>query len=306
MAAPEPAPAPPAGLAATPHRYGEVYDRGYQHYDGPRLGRRHAIAALIRYSMKRALGIKKSWTSKVVPILLYLAVSVVVIVPIGIRAFLPSASVLEYWDFFGFIFALQGIFVATIAPEMLCGDRRENVLQLYFSRAITRLDYLIGKLAATAILTLTMSFVPAAIYWLGRQLLEDKPLSAIRHNADDLGRLAVVGILLACYLGAIGLTVSSFTGRKSIAVAIIVIGFLLSTTLAYALSAAVNNEDLRRFFVFLSPADTINEFVHVLFRQPSLTTSFGDPFNVSIYIAEMIAVIAACCGIMYWRYVPND
>ncbi|MER3436634.1 MAG: hypothetical protein C4346_02890, partial [Chloroflexota bacterium] len=121
MATPESTPAPPAGLAARPHRYGEVYD---QHYDGPRLGRRHAIAALIRYSMKRALGIKKSWTSKVVPMLLYLAVSVVVIVPIGIRAFLPSASVLEYWNFFGFIFALQGIFVATIAPEMLCGDRR--------------------------------------------------------------------------------------------------------------------------------------------------------------------------------------
>ncbi|MER3436635.1 MAG: hypothetical protein C4346_02895, partial [Chloroflexota bacterium] len=106
--------------------------------------------------------------------------------------------------------------------------------------------------------------------------------------------------------GAIGLTVSSFTGRKSIAVAIIVIGFLLSTTLAYALAAAVNNEDLRRFFVFLSPGDTINEFVRVLFRQPSLPASFGDPFNVSLYIAVMLGVIAACCGIMYWRYVPND
>ena len=110
--------------------YGEIYDRGYKHYDGPRLGRRRAFDALVRYSMKRALGIKKGWTSKVVPIILYIAVSLTVVIPLGVEAFLPSASVLTYWDFFQFIFLIQGIFVATIAPEMLCGDRRENVLSL--------------------------------------------------------------------------------------------------------------------------------------------------------------------------------
>ena len=76
--------------------------------------------------------------------------------------------------------ASRGIFVATIAPEMLCPDRRENVLTLYFSRAITRLDYVLAKLAATAILTLTLSFVPAAILWLFRNLLADAPLSRAR------------------------------------------------------------------------------------------------------------------------------
>ena len=89
---------------------------------------------------------------------------------------------LEYWDFFGFIFLIEGIFVATIAPEMLCGDRRENVLSLYFSRAITRFDYLLAKLVAAAILTLTISLVPCILYWLGRQFLDDSPMSAIKDN----------------------------------------------------------------------------------------------------------------------------
>jgi ABC-2 type transport system permease protein len=306
VVAPETPMSSPAIATAAPARHGEVYDRGYQHYDGPRLGRRHAVSALIRYSMKRALGIKKSWTSKVIPILLYLAVAIVVVIPIGIRAFLPSAGVLEYWDFFGFIFVLEGIFVATIAPEMLCGDRRENVLSLYFSRAITRFDYLLAKLGATAILTLTMSFVPAAIYWLLRQLLEDKPLSALAHNADDLGRIAVAGVLIAFYLGSIGLTISSFTGRKSIAVAIIIIGFLVSTTLAYTLAAAVEDDTLQRFFVFLSPTDVIEGFVFRLFDQPVFEDEFGEAFGLTEYVAGMLVVIAACCGIMYWRYVPND
>ena len=34
----------PATAAEQPSRYGEVFDRGYRHYDGPRLGRNHALA----------------------------------------------------------------------------------------------------------------------------------------------------------------------------------------------------------------------------------------------------------------------
>ena len=56
-------------IPAESPRYGEVYDRGYTHYDGERLGRGHAFGALIRYSIQRALGIKKPWTAKVVPII---------------------------------------------------------------------------------------------------------------------------------------------------------------------------------------------------------------------------------------------
>jgi ABC-2 type transport system permease protein len=295
----------PVGAIPQPARYGEIYDRGYQHYDGPRLGRRHAFWALSRYSMKRALGIKKGWTSKVVPILLYVAVALVVVIPLGVEAFIPSASVLEYWDFFGFIFLIQGIFVATIAPEMLCGDRRENVLALYFSRAITRLDYLLAKLVAASILTLTISLVPAALYWLGRQFLDDNPMTAIKDHADDLGRIVVCGVLIAAYLGAIGLAVSSFTGRKSIAVAIIIVGFVISTSLAYALAAAIDSE-ITRYFVLLSPLDTIETLSYRLFEQPLFDDEFGEALSLWQMVVGIVGIIAACLGVMYWRYVPNE
>ena len=295
-----------AGLAPTAApaaRYGEIYDRGYQHYDGPRLGRSHAIWALVRYSMKRALGIKKGWGSKVIPILLYLGVTLPVVISIGIRAFLPSANVLDYAAFFGFIFVIEGIFVATIAPEMLCGDRRENVLALYFSRAITRADYLFAKLVATALLTLTVSFVPAAILWLGRQLLEDAPLTAIRDNLGDLGRIALAGVLIAFYLGAIGLMISSFTGRKSIAVAIIVLGFLIAESLAGGLTFALEDETaLDRYILFLSPSSTVAGLVGRLFGEAGL----GIEVSLGLILAEMAAIILVCCAVMYLRYVPDE
>jgi len=293
-------PAPPAA-PAQPARYGEVYDRGYQHYDGPRLGRLHAQWALVRYSMKRALGIKKGVGAKIMPILLYVAVLMPVIVSLGIRSFVPTADVLDYADFFGFIFVIEGIFVATIAPEMLCGDRRENVLALYFSRAITRADYLLAKLLATAILVLTVSLIPAAILWLGRQLILDDPLQAMGDNIDDLGRILLAGTLIAFFLGAVGLVVSAFTGRKSIAVAIIVIGFVVFESLAGALRFGID-DDWGKYVLFLSPSSTIAGLVGRLFDEPGL----GVEADLWQIIAVMGGVILVAGGIMYLRYVPDE
>ncbi len=296
-----------APIAAGTDRYGEIYDRGYQHYDGPRLGRRHAIWALVCYSMKRALGIKRGIGAKIIPILLYVSVALPVVISIGIRAFLPTANVLDYDDFFAFIFIIEGIFVATIAPEMLCGDRRENVLALYFSRAITRADYLLAKLVATAILTLTVSCVPAAILWLGRQLLADGPLAAMRDNLDDLGRIVVAGALIAVYLGAIGLLISSFTGRKSIAVAIIVLGFIIAESLAGSLLFAVDlDQEIRRFVVFLSPSNTVGGFADELFHGGTGGPSDELGLSTWAHAGAMAAVVLVCGAVMYWRYVPDE
>lgn len=290
--------------SAEPARRGEVYDRGYRHYEGERLGRRHAFWALVRYSMKRALGIKKGWGSKIIPIIVYIAVLIPVIVSIGIKGFLPSANIISYDSLFGLIFGIEGIFVATIAPEMLCGDRRENVLALYFSRAITRLDYVLAKLTAAAILTLTVSFVPAAFYWLGLQLLADHPLAALKDNFGDLGRIAICGVLIAFYLGALGLMVSSFTGRKSVAVAIIIIGFIAISALAVALYVGLEGRSYRHYVLFLSPADTARGLAVKLFSPRQFTRDLT--FSVWAYGGAMVATVVGAIGVMLWRYVPED
>ena len=287
-----------------PARYGEVFDRGYKHYDGPQLGRGAAAWALVRYSAKRALGIKKSWTAKIIPILLYVAAAFPVILVVGITAFAPNAEVWDYADFFIFTFVIEGLFVATIAPEMVCGDRRENVLPLYFSRAITRLDYLLAKLVATALLTLTISFIPAFLLWLFLQLLADAPLSAMGDNLDDLARVAVAGGLIALYLGAIGLMISSFTGRKSVAVAVIVVAFLITQALGVALFEAVDRGSAYRdYLVFLSAGQTTIGLVGALWPASDIELS---ELALWTYVAVMLAVVAICCLVMLWRYVPDE
>ena len=82
-------------MSAAPGQYGEIFDRGYRHYDGPRLGQAQAIWALARYSMARSLGMRRPWTAKIIPMLLYAAVAIPVLIAIGIRAFFPAFQFLE-------------------------------------------------------------------------------------------------------------------------------------------------------------------------------------------------------------------
>jgi hypothetical protein len=288
-------------------RYGEIYDRGYQHYLGTRLGRRHAIWALITYSIKRAMGIKKSWTAKVIPIILYLAVIGVVLVLVAIEAFAgAAANTMNYPDYFVLIYLIEGAFVATIAPEMLCGDRRENVLSLYFSRAISRWDYVFSKLTATAILTMTISTVPAIFLWFFRQLLADQPITALTDNFDQLLKILLIGTLIAFYLGCGGLVISSFTGRKSIATAIIFVGYAVLEGLIASLMEAVKGDRARDLIILASPSQVINELSNKLFHSYD-ARDFGHPgYAAPVYVAVAIAVVIIGVIIMVWRYVPED
>jgi ABC-2 type transport system permease protein len=290
-------------MSAPPPQYGEIFDRGYLHYDGPRLGQPHAIWALARYSMARAVGIHRPWTAKIIPLLLYAAVAIPVAVGIGIRAFFPAFQFLDYPQYFGAIFLLEGIFVALIAPEMLSSDRHDNLLPLYFSRPIGRTAYVVAKLLGAGLLTLSISLLPAAVLWLGNGLLAPEPLPAMRASLDDLGRIAVAGTMIAFYLGAIGLTISGFTSRKSVAVGVIILGFVLSESLSLALVRALRDRgDLAKWVFALSPSRSITAMLGGLWNVPDL--SEGVPLFASL--AVMVAVIAVCCAVMFAWYQRRD
>lgn len=316
MASPSPtadglANGPSGGITPEQARFGEVYDRGYQHYLGERQGRRAAYWALITYSMKRAMGIKKSWSAKIIPFLLYLAVAGTVLVIIGIEAFLPdtisTTEVMSFPDYFNFIFLIEGAFVAAIAPEMLCGDRREKVLALYFSRAITRLDYIIAKVLATAILTTTIAVVPAVLLWLFRQLLANKPITAITDNADQLGKIIVIGTAISLYLGTLGLMISSFTGRKSIAVAVIFVSYGVLEGLVNGVREAVDSQRINHLLGFVSPALT-TDFMARYWLEPPTTFrgDFSGEYAWYYYLAAIVVTIAVAVLVMLWRYLPED
>ena len=293
--------------AAGARPYGEVFDRGYRHYDGPRKGRGQAVRSLIIYSMKRAMGIRKSWTAKVLPILLYVSVIIPLIAMIAISAIVPEFTFASYSGYLSAIFLTVGIFVATTAPEMICVDRHERTLPLYFSRAIARFDYVIAKVVAMTLLTMTMSVVPAVLLWLGRQLTAEHVGRAMRDNIGDLWRVIFVGVMIALVLSTTALAVSSLTNRKGVAITIIVIGFIVLTAVAQtAMSLLLDEYDWAKYFLAIDFSTLFAGLSDHMFHDVDDWIINRHDFSLGQYLAYMFGLIVVSILFLRWRYAPRD
>jgi ABC-2 type transport system permease protein len=296
-----------AGAPMPAQPYGEVFDRGYQHYDGVRAGRSHAIQALIWYSVKRGLGIKKKWTAKIIPAALYVFAYIPAIVVVGVLSFVPAGTDLSYPFLNQFIrFALL-VFAAATAAEMLCDDRRENVLSLYFSRAITRVDYLAAKVAALAILTGTIALGPPLLLFLGKTFLADNPISYFGHHVGDLGRVVAFALLISAYFSAIGLSVAAYTNRKGVATAIFIGGMIIIGGLANALYAALDTS-ARKYLLLVSPFDLVESISHWLFNddRPANESLGAAQLSGGLMVAGVLVAVAIASFIMYRRYLADE
>ena len=164
-----------APVAAATSATGSIYDLGYQGYDGPRLGRRQAIAALFVHSLKASFGIGRGGRAKVVPIGLTALSIIPAVVAIGFQALLGRAgggpsgveSPIRYDTYYGYVQTLVMLFVAAQASELLGRDQRYSVLSLYFSRALLRVDYALAKAAALVAAILVVVLTPQLLIFVG-------------------------------------------------------------------------------------------------------------------------------------------
>ena len=210
-------------LPPTPGLTGAVYDRGYRPYVGPRGGRREAAFAVWRLSVRRALGLRRSWRQKVFPWSLLAIATVPAVVFVGIAWALRNdtydlqefmtTDFLTYREYVGVSMSLL-LFVALSAPDILCPDRANRVLPLMFSRPLTGNDYVAAKLGALTFILFGFGFLPQVVLFVGRMLVSDGALDYFTDNAEVLWQVPVAVLLLAFYYAALGLALASLTDRR--------------------------------------------------------------------------------------------
>ena len=215
---------------------GAVYDRGYRPYEGPRGRRGAATLALYKASMRRALGIRRSWRQKVAPFTLLAIVTIPAIVNVGIgyvtrdRFLSERIRIITYREYVGVSAALL-LFVALVAPDVVCPDRRQHVLPLMFARPITGVDYVVAKLGAIGTILFAFSFLPQVVLFVGNMLVSDSALDYFTGHLDVLWKVPLAVVLLAAYYAVIGVAIASLTDRRIVAGAS-VIGLFLVTSIA--------------------------------------------------------------------------
>ncbi len=214
---------------------GAVYDRGYRPYEGPRGRRGAATLALYKASMRRALGIRRSWRQKFAPFVLLGVVTIPAIVNVGIgyvtRGRLNDRlEIITYRDYVGVSSALL-LFVALVAPDVMCPDRRQRVLPLMFARPLTGVDYVVAKVGAITSILFAFSFLPQVVLFIGNMLVSDSAYSYFTGHLDILWKVPLSVVILALYYAVIGVAIGSLTERRIVAGAS-VIGLLLITSIS--------------------------------------------------------------------------
>lgn len=229
-----------AGRSGHAGRSGAVYDRGYRPYDGELGGRPAARRALYKASMRRAVGLRRSWRQKFFPWLLLAVASVPAIVWVGVAYITRNtpASAIEiitFREYLGVSTALL-VFVGLAAPDVLCPDRRNRTLPLLFSRPLTGTDYVVAKVGAIASLVFLFSFLPQVVLYVGQMLVSDSALTYVRDNLEVLWQVPLGTAAFSLYFSSLACMISSLTTRRLIAAASLLILLLASSAFAAGLS----------------------------------------------------------------------
>ena len=223
---------------------GEIFDIGYQHYDGPRNGRLHAVWSLWVNGFRTTLGLGRGARAKILPILMFLCVTAPAAGIVLLAAILgpEEALIPSHEDYYELISLFMLLFSAVIAPELLIPDRRSGVISLYLVRPLTAIDYVAARWSAFLALSLVLAYSGQVFLLIGFLLTAGDPVDYLRDNWLDIPKFLAAGAIVALFVTTIPLAVSAFTTRRAYASAFVIGVFIISLPLAASLTSATSCE----------------------------------------------------------------
>jgi ABC-2 type transport system permease protein len=288
---------------------GAVYDRGYRPYDGPRGGRRTATFALYKASIRRALGIRRSWRQKVAPFVLLAVVTVPAVVNVGIayitrdRIGQDTIQIINYRDYVGVSSALL-VFVALTAPDIVCPDRRQRVLPVLFARPLKGVDYVVAKVGALFTILFLFSFLPQVLLYVGQTLVSPGSLSYVEDHLDVLWQVPLAVAVMALFHAVIGVALASLSSRRIVAGASIIGLFLVTSITANILLGPPDERTGESYAGLLNLVQVPLFLRDVIFeghldQGGSLTGADG---GALLALLVYVAVVLAGMGVLLYRY----
>ena len=217
----------------------EIFDLGYQPYEGDRRGRWSRRRAMWKDGIRTSLGLGRGTAAKIAPWLLIGLALVPMVVFVVLAAFLGSVPTSDddfelpsYAEYFDFALLPLGLFAAVVAPLLLCPDRRDGVLSLYAARPITPRDYIGSRWAAFFTVAVLVVCVPELILFVWNGLDARDLGQWLEDNWDTPVRFFAAGVVVAAVYTTLTLFIASFTARRAYAtiatLAVLFIGSAIS------------------------------------------------------------------------------
>lgn len=202
----------------------EIFDLGYQPYEGERTSRRARRRAIWRDGVRISLGLGRGTTAKIAPWLLIGLAFVPAVVLIVIAAFVGSVAsdpddfeLPSYAEYYEFAVVPLALFAAVVCPLLVVPDRRDGVLSLYAARPITPLDYVSSRWVGFLTVVATVACLPEAALFAWNALDARSTGTWLRDNWDVVPRFLLAGVLVGAALTSLSLFAASFTTRRAYA-----------------------------------------------------------------------------------------
>jgi len=170
-----------------------IHDQGYRRYEGRREAHGHTWLVITRAGIMERLRERKFLGLLLFAWLPFLVRSV----QLYVASNYPQASFLNATPaMFRDYLSQQGVFVFFITlyvgSGLIANDRRANALQIYLSKPLTRVDYVVGKLATLLIFLTFVTWVPGILLLLMQILfagsLADQDAARAHRNPVDMDR----------------------------------------------------------------------------------------------------------------------
>ena len=299
-----------AGGAASAGPAGSIYDLGYRRYDGPRLGRRHAVRSLYAYSLRGTFGIGRSGRAKIAPFLLAFLALLPALIAVGIAALVTQAganssieSPIRYGTYLSFSGTVLILFCAAQAPELVGRDQRYQVLPLYFSRALRRSDYALAKLCALWTALALVFLTPETLIFAGRVLASKDVPAAFFDNIPQVPPILAITAVMALTFGGISLALASFTPRRAYATAAIIAAFIVPPIVA-SIIAQLSNGPVTVIAALFDPTDLLEGANSFFFgTHSSNDVLVGSGLPAAAFAAVLLLYGAATAAITIRRYL---
>lgn len=298
MTAPFP-PGPPT-TSALDRGDARILDRGYRRYEGERRGVAASVQSLVVHSVQRAFGLRRTVWAKVLPILSVAVAYVPAIVFVGLVSLygkdrITTTDLPTYGQYYRFIVSAIVVFVAFVAPEVLCTDRRTGMLGIYLSSPLTRDTYLLSKAIAIASVLATACLGPPLVMLVAFVLQGNGP-SGFGGLLLVLLRVLIAGVCITAFFTSLSIAIASFTNRKAIASASVILLVLLSGAITGSLvNGAGANQALFLFNIVLVPFDLARRI------HGERSESMPDVAAVAVWGAWAAWTVTAAL-VARWRY----
>jgi len=281
-----------------------IYDLGYRSYDGVRLGRAYAVVSLFTYSLRAVFGLGRSWVSKLFPIGLAILALVPALVQLAVAAISPGDfEFAKPENYFGFVNIVLALFCAVAAPEVVGRDQRHHTLALYFSRSLSRTDYVTAKLAGLLVALLIVLLTPQILLLTGNAVATDTVVSYLKDHLDQVPPIVGSALVVGAMMTSLSLAIACQTPRRAWGTGAVIGYFVIATALGSILLQTISGHG-GGYALLISPFAVLEGAVYWIFNAAPAVDSDVERAAIDgiYYLLAAVGYTVVGLAVLYRRF----